>query len=244
MPSQDFCIQLATTTMELMESQALRYQHFFVGTRHHRGKNLFQLDQDSFDIWCDHILLRERRTSQLIGACRILSPSTAKKMGRYYSETEFDLSELVNIRDTLIEVDRICIHHAYRNGSAVRILVKAICRFAILKGFRYISCCGSVALSDRGCDPDVLFKKYHRPNIVAKMYSVQPLNPFRPTHPPQEHLTKIPPVIRFLMAIGAQVCGPPSHDPYLECADLFMLLDIENAKVSRKWLTGDTSAQT
>ncbi|MCG8611018.1 MAG: hypothetical protein MI864_10830 [Pseudomonadales bacterium] len=38
----------------------------------------------------------------------------------------------------------------------------------------------------------------------------------------------IPPLIKAYMRLGAKVCGDPCWDPEFKCADLFILLDVDN----------------
>ena len=62
------------------------------------------LDIDGFDAFCDHLLVRESATHQVIGTYRILSPHQANKAGGYYSAGEFDLSRLSHLFGSTVEV--------------------------------------------------------------------------------------------------------------------------------------------
>ncbi len=50
------------------------------------------LDIDAFDAYCDHLLVREETTGQVVGTYRLLPPERAAVAGRLYSESEFDLT--------------------------------------------------------------------------------------------------------------------------------------------------------
>lgn len=52
------------------------------------------LDTDAFDAYCDHLLVREESTGEIVGTYRILPPDRAAVAGRLYSESEFDLTRL------------------------------------------------------------------------------------------------------------------------------------------------------
>src|SRR3954452_24945531 len=56
------------------------------------------LDVDAFDAYCDHLLVRDTVTGQIVGTYRLLPPERAAVAGRLYSEGEFDLSALDAIR--------------------------------------------------------------------------------------------------------------------------------------------------
>ena len=51
-------------------------------------------DIDLFDDYCEHLLVREADTGEVIGTYRVLTPAQAKRVGCFYSDTEFDLTRL------------------------------------------------------------------------------------------------------------------------------------------------------
>src|SRR5688500_11443689 len=60
------------------------------------------LDVDPFDAYCDHLLVRETLTGQVVGTSRLLPPERAAVAGRLYSEGEFDLTNIDAIRPGLV----------------------------------------------------------------------------------------------------------------------------------------------
>lgn len=64
------------------------------------------LDADPFDAYCDHLLVRDADTGQVVGTYRLLPPERAAVAGRLYSESEFDLTPLDGIRPGLVEAGR------------------------------------------------------------------------------------------------------------------------------------------
>ncbi|MYR56617.1 GNAT family N-acetyltransferase, partial [Streptomyces sp. SID625] len=71
-------------------------------------------DIDAFDAHCDHLLVRDTATGQVVGTYRLLPPERAAVAGRLYSEGEFDLTALGPIRSSLVEVGRSCVHPDHR----------------------------------------------------------------------------------------------------------------------------------
>lgn len=57
-------------------------------------------DVDAFDAYCDHLLVREETTGQVVGTYRLLPPERAAVAGRLYAESEFDLAALDPIRSS------------------------------------------------------------------------------------------------------------------------------------------------
>src|SRR6202000_1069389 len=53
------------------------------------------LDVDEFDQYCDHLVVRDEGTGDIVGTYRMLPPG---RTGSLYSETEFDISALAGLR--------------------------------------------------------------------------------------------------------------------------------------------------
>ena len=70
-------VSLARTQAEIEEAQRLRYKVF----AEEMGAQLSGtggLDIDGFDQFCDHLIVRDSGTHQVIGTYRILSPDKSK----------------------------------------------------------------------------------------------------------------------------------------------------------------------
>jgi putative hemolysin len=83
-------VSFAKTAEEVHEAQRLRYKVFAeeMGARlpdAHTG-----LDRDLFDPFCEHLLVRDNDTLEVVGTYRLLTPQQARKVGCFYSQTEFD----------------------------------------------------------------------------------------------------------------------------------------------------------
>ncbi|MCM2251509.1 MAG: GNAT family N-acetyltransferase, partial [Ramlibacter sp.] len=51
-------------------------------------------DMDLFDDYCEHLLVREAASGEVIGTYRVLTAVQAARVGSFYSDTEFDLVRL------------------------------------------------------------------------------------------------------------------------------------------------------
>ena len=90
---------LARTVAEVAEAQRIRYKVFAEEMGAKLPSAATGLDIDRFDEFCDHLLVRDNSNSKVVGTYRILPPDQAYLSGGYYSETEFDLSRLMHLRD-------------------------------------------------------------------------------------------------------------------------------------------------
>ncbi|PRC53230.1 phosphohistidine phosphatase, partial [Mycobacterium sp. ITM-2017-0098] len=61
------------------------------------------LDADRFDQYCDHLLVRDDATGELVGCYRMLPPPGAIAAGGLYTATEFDVAALDALRPSLVE---------------------------------------------------------------------------------------------------------------------------------------------
>lgn len=211
---------------EVTAAQRLRHQVF----AEEMGANLDSLvdglDVDTFDAFCDHLVVRDDLTGQIVGTYRMLPPERAHQAGRLYSDTEFDLSALDELRGSLVETGRSCVHPDHRTGAVVSLVWAGLARYMLLSGHRYLIGCASVPLGDGGSLAagvwDIVRAKYYAEQCAR----VRPLNPWRGDDVERPERAVLPPLLRGYVRLGAQVCGPPAHDPDFGVADFFILLDM------------------
>src|SRR3712207_3964521 len=79
-------------------------------------------DVDEFDDFCDHLIVRDDATGEVVGTYRMLTPQAAERAGRRYGDAEFDLSPLRPLRDQLVEAGRSCVHPDHRAGSGINLM--------------------------------------------------------------------------------------------------------------------------
>lgn len=118
-----FEIKLANDTDELRAAQRLRYEVFVeeLGGAGAGVDHAQRLETDQFDPFFDHLLLLDhaRIESPVIGVYRLLRGDQRDRVGRFYSEDEFDLAPLVASGRRLLELGRSCVHRDYRGGPAM-----------------------------------------------------------------------------------------------------------------------------
>lgn len=89
-----YSLLVARDSDEVHAAQRLRYQVFAEEMGATVTGREFGVDRDSFDDYCDHLIVRDDRSGAVVGTYRMLPPDRAKAAGMLYSETEFDLSAL------------------------------------------------------------------------------------------------------------------------------------------------------
>ncbi len=226
-------VAVASTPGEVEDAQRLRYKVFAdeLGAQIDSGAGL---DVDAFDEHCDHIVVRDTQTLRVVGTYRALPPHGACRVGRLYSDAEFDLHRLDPLRPSLIEVGRSCVHRDYRSGPAIMLLWAGLAQYMKVNGYRHMVGCASVGLADGGRQAAFVHDAVQS-HLAPPEYRVFPRLRF-----PHERLERLahgdlPPLIKGYLRLGAQVCGDPAWDPQFNSADFLVLLTLDriNARYAR-----------
>lgn len=220
-------VGLARTAEELRQIQRLRYKVFTGELGAVFDDSGSGLDQDRYDQWCEHLMVREEATQRIVGTYRVLTPEKARIAGSYYSESEFDLSGLGAMRSELVEFGRSCTHHDYRNGSVIMLLWSGLAEVLRRGGYRYVLGCASVSLRDDGVTAAEVWRMVAPQLRDPSKHLVRPLHRY-----PVEKLdstlpARVPPLIKGYLKLGATVCGEPAWDPDFNTADFPMLLSVD-----------------
>lgn len=218
-------ISLARTQTEIEEAQRLRYKVF----AEEMGAQLLGtggLDVDGFDQYCEHLIVRDSSTQQVIGTYRILSPESANEAGGYYSAGEFDISRLTHLFDRTVEVGRACVHQNYRNGGTITLLWAGLAKYMQMHNYEYMIGCGSMSMADGGHAAASLYQKLQDEYLSPLEYRVFPRNPLLTRSLNSGLQVACPPLIKGYLRLGAYICGEPTWDPYFNTADMLVMLPL------------------
>ncbi|MGW0765852.1 GNAT family N-acetyltransferase [Streptomyces sp. NPDC002676] len=196
-------------------------------------------DVDAFDAYCDHLLVRDTTTGQVVGTYRLLPPERAAVAGRLYSEGEFELGALDPIRPGLVEVGRSCVHPDHRDGAVIGLIWAGIARYMVDRGHEWLAGCCSVPLADGGALAAATWERVREKHLAPAEYPVRPLLPWVPDVEAPAGRMELPALLRGYLRLGAWVCGEPAHDPDFGVADLYVLLSMRrvNARYLRHFLS-------
>jgi putative hemolysin len=183
-------------------------------------------DVDEFDEFCDHLLVRDDETEQVVGTYRMLLPSQAAKAGRRYGDTEFDLSALRPLRDALVETGRSCVDVEHRSGGVINLMWAGIARYLHLHGMRWLGGCASVPLDDGGQTAAAVRDRVRARHLAPPALRVTPRVPWDGGEAGESGFT-MPPLLRGYLRLGAWVCGEPAYDPDFGVADFYVLLSMD-----------------
>jgi hypothetical protein len=215
---------------EVRAAQRLRYS-IFVGEMGAKIQSpIEEHDIDSFDDYCEHLIVRDLNTGEVVGTYRVLTPVQAKRMGGNYTQTEFDLSNLHGIEDRMVELGRSCVHPNYRQGSVILSLWGALAEFMVRNQLDIMIGCASIPMLHNGVVSgqaaasiwSQLKEAQMAPlDLQVKPWLALPVDQFTT----QQHIEP-PALIRGYLKLGAKVLGAPAWDPDFNTADLPMLMRI------------------
>jgi putative hemolysin len=227
-------LSFASTPAEVREAQRLRYKVFVEAGGLAALANAEGLDQDAFDAYCEHLIVRDADTLKVVGTYRLLTPQGAYGIGCNYSEREFDLSRLEYLRGRMIEAGRACIHPDYRSGGVIMLLWAGLAACMKKQGCDYLMGCASVSVADGGHNAAALYHGLEQRSLAPLEYRVAPHLPFPlERHGAAGHPPKFPPLLKGYLRSGAWVCGAPAWDPDFHSADFFLLLPL--AKLEQRY---------
>lgn len=223
-------VSVARTAHEVEEAQRLRYQVFFEEMGASAALAIdSERDIDQYDADCDHLLVRDASSGIVVGCYRIMRPDTARRRGAFYSDSEFDLSRLANIRATTAEVGRACIHPDFRTGSVIMLLWSGLARYMLENNYEYVIGCASIPLADGHENAIQVYQEVAKKYLAPAEYRVFAKNPYpigNVTETSTVIAPRIPALIKGYTRLGAWIGGAPAWDPDFNTADLFVLLPI------------------
>ncbi len=202
------------------------------------------LDVDRFDEFCDHLLVRDDDTGELVGCYRMLAPTGAIAAGGLYTATEFDVRAFDPLRPSLVEMGRAVVRDGHRNGGVVLLMWAGILAYLDRYGYDYVTGCVSVPIGSKtsseadGETPGSQLRGVR--DFILHRHAAPPeyrVRPYRPVvidgksideiaPPPRP---SVPALMRGYLRLGAQVCGEPAHDPDFGVGDFCVLLEKQRA---------------
>ncbi len=194
------------------------------------GANLLSeqdgVDKDKFDDHSQHLAVYDNSSNEIVATTRLLNNSGSMKTNGFYSETEFDISNIVNQPYQFTEVGRTCIHPDYRCSSALPMLWQGIARYIVENKIDYLFGCASIPFSNgdkylRSVMHHLRDKHFSQPEL-----RVFPRIPVRiEDAEPYADDAILPTLLKAYLRQGAVICGEPYWDAAFGVADVFVLLN-------------------
>jgi putative hemolysin len=222
----NYRMRLAADNKDLRAAQLLRFMVFNLEL--HEGLEQSYatcLDSDAYDAVCDHLLVEDVRTGEVIGTYRLQTGQRAAENRGYYSAQEFDFTPFESIRHELVELGRACVHSNHRNLTVLSLLWKGIAQYVTKRGGRYLIGCSSLTSQDPAFGMSA-YRELQR-YLVAEQWRTNPLPAFVcPVAETAAATPKIPKLLTMYLVLGAKICGPPALDKEFKTIDFLTLMDL------------------
>ena len=216
---------------EVRQAQRLRYQVFALEMGANLSKAVPGHDVDLFDDYCEHLLVRDVATQDVIGTYRVLTPTQAKRVGSTYSDTEFDLTRLRFLRARMVELGRSCVHADHRHGGVILALWGALAEFMARNQLDTMIGCASIPMQHPGVPlghaAASIWQQVKQTHLAPIDYRVTPRLALPVDQLDGTLAIEPPALIKGYLRLGAKVLGPPAWDPEFNTADLPMIMHIK-----------------
>jgi putative hemolysin len=209
------------------------------GLRHLSFRSAAGRDSDAFDAVCQHVLIEDVASGQLLGCCRLLHLADGAGLGASYSAQFYDLTPLQAYPGAMVEVGRFCLHPQHHDPDILRLAWAAITRIVEARAVTLMFGCTSFAgasalphaqalalLSARYLAPPLWQPRVKSPEVVR-------LDAGLPVADAGRALAGVPPLLRSYLAMGAWVSDHAVIDRDLDTLHVFTGVEVARIPVAR-----------
>lgn len=222
--------RLANTATDITASQALR-KLAFAGAAD-------GLQADHFDAKCDHVLIKETATGNLVASYRLLQ-LTGVDIADSYSAQYYTLDALKTFDGPLLELGRFCIHPDYSDAEILRVAWAFMTRMVDDQGVAMLFGCASFA----GCDAApyaaafaMLKSRHLAPDQWRPVVKSTDIVTFTDAPIPPKVMRHIPSLLRTYLAMGGWVSDHAVIDRNMNTLHVFVGVEIASIPETRKRL--------
>jgi putative hemolysin len=213
---------------ELVQVLKLRFEVFFREFSSQKVHRLIPYDVDIHDFSCDHLIVKDKSSEQVVACYRLMS---SKNHSTFYSESEFDLSNLKQLPGTKLELGRACVHKDHRKGGVISLLWKGLIDYARKSETRYMFGCSSINRTDFPHLSKIL-QHIEKQDAFIKDFSIDVLPKYRMDFSIEESRSDSPSrpinsLMHMYLLAGAKMGRALAYDKEMDCLDMFTLMDME-----------------
>ncbi len=237
---ESYAARLARGREDVRAAQSLRFNVFNLELNEGLEQSYATcLDADPFDDVCDHLLVEDQHTREVVGTYRLQTGAMAARNRGFYSAQEFDFAPYRIMLDQLVELGRACVHRHHRNLAVLGLLWRGIAAYTRERGGRYLIGCSSLSSQDP-VEGASMYTHLQRKHLVQPAWRTRPLPAVAC---PPEHLAgpapKVPRLLAAYLSIGAKICGPPAIDREFKTIDFLTFMDLDSlpAHILKRYLS-------
>lgn len=248
----NLAVHITKDPKEIEAAQKLRYRIFYgeMGGLAAADREAERRDYDEFDAHCDHLLVldydKEKLEERVVGTYRLLRRSAMRALGRFYSESEFDISAIIRHKGEILELGRSCVDVNYRNRAVMQLLWRGIAAYVTQYDIELMFGCASFP----GIGPDALalplsyLHHYHLApeglRMVALPQEYVEMNRLpKETIDEKEAFAALPALIKGYLRVGGYIGQGAVIDHHCNTIDVGVVVKTElvTAKYAQRYST-------
>jgi putative hemolysin len=225
-------IRLASTPADLRAAQRLRFEVFNLELDEGLAASYDTgLDADAFDAACDHLIVEDTDSGEVVGTYRLQTGVRAAREIGYYCAREFDLAPFESERARIGELGRACIAARHRRLAVLKLLWGGIAEWADAQGVRFLIGCSSFTSQDERIGAAAW--RTLAPALAPPAWRTSPVQAFRcALDRAAPGSVAIPKLLGAYLALGAKVCGPPAIDREFRTIDVLTWIDLASPRLT------------
>lgn len=241
----DLEVRLAETPAELDRAQEIRYQVFYeeMSAVADAGTRAARRDTDSFDAYCDHLLVFDHAKidadgkPEIVATYRLLRQEVANATGcGFYTAHEFNVAPMIARHPdrNFLELGRSCVLKPYRTKRTVELLWHGIWTFVRQHDLDVMFGCASLEGTDlERLAPLLQFLRKVAPapeewRVAAQPGRGIPLDALPASDmSPDAALRALPPLVKGYLRLGGAVGEDAVIDTQFGTTDILIVLPTE-----------------
>ena len=230
-PAQNqYRFEWVDTLKELQDVQRFRAKQF----SHQFGLTFEDdLDQDLYDFGCEHAVLRDKWSGEIVAYTR-LKLFQGHEIGQSYSAQEFEIVPHLSHLPSIVEIGRTCVHPHFRSGKALSMLwLNMAPKILWSMRAKYLMGCVSIHLEDN------LARTYYTHRQIQQLEDHQTIDirskrAFEPERPdysfPQDE--RMPKLFQTYLGMQSKLSKEAFFDEEFKCLDYFVFLEVNKIATS------------
>ena len=220
-------VRLARSKADTEASLRLRYRVFVDEMGADIDACAGDLETDSFDRHCQHLLVHDSASGELLASTRLLDGDVAQRLSGFYSESEFEMGAVLDRPGRFLELGRTCVASHARQGAVIAALWSGVGAFVREGNYSHLMGCASIDARDGSDRAHRLFAGLRGAELSDADARVVPRRVL-PSPRGETCQYARPPLLKAYLRLGATVGGAPYWDENFHVADLFMHLQVAN----------------
>ena len=241
-----FEVRLAKNEADVLAAQRLRYEVFVseLGGNGDLVDHANRFERDEFDPHFEHLVLIDNRRDRtalehVVGVYRVMQDDVADRLGRFYTDDEFDLTPLRASGRKLLELGRSCVHADFRGGNAMFLLWNGLAEYITAHEIEILFGVASFHGTDIGPLAEPLSFLHHRhlapPDLRVRSKVFQPMDILSADQIDRLRAsTAIPALVKAYLRLGGFVGEGAFIDWSFNTVDVCLVMDTDRISARQR----------